>query len=106
VRTLAAAVSSNRDEAFHALMKITAVITAQKPAQRGRVSVRAVIRIARHQGWPDKRASLWDDQRVAFIECLINSHASRTPACARRVRITARAVSVYFTLISRDAGSG
>jgi hypothetical protein len=70
VRTLAAAVSSNRDEAFHAPMKITAVITAQKPGQRGRVSVRAGIRIARHQGWPDKRTSLRDDQRVAFIERL------------------------------------
>jgi hypothetical protein len=68
VRTLAAAVRLKRDEAFHAPMKITAVITAQKPAQRGRVSVRAGIRIARRRGWRDKLASLWDDQCVAFID--------------------------------------
>ena len=84
MRTMAAAVRSNRDEAFHAPMKITAVITAQKPAQRGRVSVRAGIRIARRQGWPDKRTSLGTISVWLLLNVSLNSHASRTPACAKQ----------------------
>jgi hypothetical protein len=48
-RTPAAPVRSNRDRRSREQMRITAVTTVHRPAQRGRVSVCAAIRIARQQ---------------------------------------------------------
>ena len=80
-RIPAVPVRSNRDAASHEPMKITAVIIAQTPAQPGRVSVCAGIRIARHRGWPDKQSSLLRFVSSSRNRITLNSHL-------RRVRVS------------------
>ena len=80
-------------------MKITAVITAQMPAQRGRVSVCAGIRIARHQEWPDKQSPLLRFVSSSSNRIMLDSHLRSVESHA-----LSNIAKTAYVVISAEAG--